>query len=463
MAGGTWDSQNKLQPGVYINFKSAPSTLTTIGDRGYVTIAKDLPWGPMGEVVTIENIKDVYKYLGYDISSAEMLFMRQIFTGTTQTRGASTVYFYRLPTVGSAAAKATVGALTATGKYVGTRGNAITIIITADPDSAVSPGVYAVFTVDTVVDGLVQDSQTVGSFTDSTTYTAAKIGDLVNNDWVNFTGSSTAELEATAGTPLVGGTDGALATTAYSAYLTAIEPYFFNVIIYDGSDAITKSVFASFVKRLSGESGIYTQACMGKYSSADNETVISVEGTLTLNTGETMSEEEASWWVGGATAGAANYQSLTYAIHPDAVDTNPTTNSERNAAIKRGAFAFIKEFGLVKVLTDINTLTSFGQVKNKSFSKNRVIRVLWSIANDTYNTFSTYYIGKVDNNEVGRNLFKAEIIAYCNALQGNNAIQNFSADDVEVLPGNDVDSIVINLAVQPVDSVEKVYMTVTVN
>ena len=48
-------------------------------------------------------------------------------------------------------------------------------------------------------------------------------------------------------------------------------------------------------------------------------------------------------------------------------------------------------------------------------------------------------------------------------LQGEQAIQNFSSDDVEVLPGNDIDSIIVNLAIQAVDSVEKIYMTVTVS
>ena len=34
MAGGTWIDQNKVLPGVYINYSSAPSTLATMGERG---------------------------------------------------------------------------------------------------------------------------------------------------------------------------------------------------------------------------------------------------------------------------------------------------------------------------------------------------------------------------------------------------------------------------------------------
>ena len=55
------------------------------------------------------------------------------------------------------------------------------------------------------------------------------------------------------------------------------------------------------------------------------------------------------------------------------------------------------------------------------------------------------------------------IVGYMTTLQNARAIQNFTAEDVEVLPGDDVDSIVVNVAIQAVDSVEKIYMTVTVS
>lgn len=463
MAGGTWEFQNKLQPGVYINFRSSPSSLTTVGDRGIVAIARSIDWGTPGEVVTIDTPQDAFDKLGYDISSEQMLFLRQIFRGTTTTNGANRVYVYLLPTTGGVAASVTVGELTATANGVGTRGNEITLVITANPDTEITEGVYAVFTVDTVVDGQVQDSQTIGSYTSESDYTAAQIGDLVANRWVTFSGTPTGSLEATAGSPLTGGTSGVVSTTAYSQFLNAIEPYMFNVIIYDGDDATTKSAFSSFVRRLTTESGIYTQAVMADYASADNETVISVVSSIDLNTGETLTPAQATWWVGGASAGAANYQSLTYAIHPDAVRTDRTTSAQRDDAIRSGNLMLIEEFGAVKILSDINTFTGYTPNKTRAFSKNRTIRVLWSLANDIYNTFSLYYIGKVDNTVVGRNLFKAEIISYCTALQGNGAIQNFTADDVEVLPGTETDAIVINLAIQSVDSVEKVYMTITVS
>ena len=91
------------------------------------------------------------------------------------------------------------------------------------------------------------------------------------------------------------------------------------------------------------------------------------------------------------------------------------------------------------------------------------MRVLMQFCNDCYEYFSRSFIGKVDNNDAGRNLLKGWIVGYFNEMQANNGVQNFSADDVEVLPGNDVDSVLVNVAIQPVDSIEKVYVSVTVS
>ena len=42
MAGGIWSSQNKIQPGTYINTLSQASTAVNVGDKGIVAIAERL-------------------------------------------------------------------------------------------------------------------------------------------------------------------------------------------------------------------------------------------------------------------------------------------------------------------------------------------------------------------------------------------------------------------------------------
>ena len=69
----------------------------------------------------------------------------------------------------------------------------------------------------------------------------------------------------------------------------------------------------------------------------------------------------------------------------------------------------------------------------------------------------------MNNDENGRNLLKSWIIGYLNEMQANGGIQNFATEDVQVHPGNNIDSVIIDVAIQPVDSIEKIYMTVTVS
>ena len=203
---------------------------------------------------------------------------------------------------------------------------------------------------------------------------------------------------------------------------------------------------------------------MAGAESCDSEWVISCGNGVKLSDGTVLSPQQATWWLGGAEAGASYNQSLTYSRYLGAVSAAPKlSDAEIETAIKAGKIVFIDSFDTVKICTDINTFTSITVDKQKYFSKNRVIRVLNQFCNDVYKQFSLYYIGKINNNEDGRNLLKGWIVGYLNEMQANGGIQNFEADDIQVSAGTDVDAVVVNAAIQPVDSVEKIYMTVTVS
>ena len=60
-------------------------------------------------------------------------------------------------------------------------------------------------------------------------------------------------------------------------------------------------------------------------------------------------------------------------------------------------------------------------------------------------------------------MFKSAIVGYLLTVQANNGIQNFTADDVEVLPGEAIDAVLVNLAIQVVGSINKIYVTLEVN
>ena len=445
MAGGTWSAQNKTRPGVYIRFQTASATLLTAGDRGVVAICKELSWGPVGEVNELTLTSDIKALTGFDITAPENRWLVEMFKGTSRTAGPSKVLLMRPAAADSAQASATIGNLVATAACYGSRGNDITIIITRIVEGE------ALFEVRTLVSGVVVDTQTG----------IAEVEELVSNAWVEFSGSG--PLEATTGTALTDGADGTVSPSAYAAFLDVIEARKFDVLCYDGDSATVRTAYESFIKRIADENGHYAQLVEANAPMPDSRFIINVVSGVVLSDGTTLTPEETCWWVAGATAGAKYNESLTYAVYPGALTVEPVrTNTDIIDAINNGCFVLQADDGVVRIETDIDSLITYSEDIGRVFRKNRVVRLCNQIANDIYKTFSDNYIGVVNNNEIGRSRFKGAIVSYLVGIQANQGIQNFSADDVEVLPGEDIDAVVVNLAIQPVDAIEKIYITVEV-
>lgn len=456
MAGGTWIDQNKVLPGVYINYSSSPSTLATMGERGVVCIPKALNWGEYDKIITINDPSECFGKLGYDQTDSRMIWLRQLLLGTNRTSGASKILVWRLKDTNGVYASATEtdtsnNSLTVTAKYSGTRGNDITVVITADENNS------SKFYVQTLVGGKLVDTQTVQSSEET-----VAISTLQNNDWVSFSGEG--NLFA-ANITLSNGADGTISDSAYSDFFNAAELETWNVLAFCTTKASLKSDASNFVKRLSNNEGKKVQAVINDYPSADNECVVSVYPQHIIdNTGHEFTDEEMVCWVAGCTAGANVNESLTYAAHPNAVEINPKlSQSQQIEALNAGQFILFNEFGDIKNVQDINTFTTFAPTKGKQFRKNRVIRVLFGLCNDIYLVFAKYYVGNTPNNETGRNLLKAEILNLLNRYQGNQAVQNVVADDVTVSAGLESDAVLIEVYVQPVDSIEKIYINITIS
>lgn len=442
MAGGTWENQNKVRPGVYINTASERKSMTAVGERGTVAIPLTLGWGQSKEVLTIHVGDDVKELLGYDITAPEMLLLREAF------KRAKTVKLYRL--ANGVKAQGNIGDITLEAKYSGIRGNDIKVSIEANIDDPTK------FKVRTFVANEEVHRQV-----------ASTAGDLVSNDWVHFEAKTPdAALTETAGVPLTGGADGNASYQDYVDFLTAIDAHEFNAISipYEGQEShkLNPLVLAQ-IKRWREEEGRKVQVVVAKYR-ADYEGVITVKNGVVLEDGIKLDSAQATVWTAAATASAGANESLTYQSYEGAVDANPRlTNKQIEEALTAGEFVFVYNNNRVIVEQDINSFVSYTEKKRKHFSKNRVIRTLDGIANDSKRIYETQYIGKVDNNADGRNLFKQELIRLLELYQGMNAVQNFDAQkDVTVEPGKESDSVTVDVYIQPVDAIEKIYMQVEV-
>jgi len=437
IGGGTFTVQNKVLPGAYINFVSI-GTSATLGERGTATLPLELNWGEENKVFTVDAAefnRTALKVFGYDPTAPELLLVREAF------KRAKTLKLYRVNSGGTKASKS-IGGITVTAKHGGTRGNAIRVSVQTNIDNAL------LFDVTTYLDTIVVDFQTVSN-----------ASELVGNDYVSF---GTGTLATASATALEGGTNGTVNGTQYTNYLTAVEVEDFNVIGYPGDDETTKALFAAFVKRLRDDEGKKVVCVLYQYA-GDYEGIINVKNGVVLADGTTIPGEKAVAWVTGASAGAEVNQSLTNTAYEGAVDVDIRyPRSQYEAAIRAGEFVFYAEGNRARVLSDINSLVTFGETKPPDMTSNRVIRVLDGWANDVARIFGQSYIGIVTNSDTGRSLFKADLVSLANRYQGIDAISDFVPEDIEIQQGNGKRDVAVNTRLKPNDAMEKLYMVVQV-
>ena len=435
MAGGIWNKENKVRPGAYINLKSKKDTLNLVGERGIATLPLVMSWGPEKEIITIHADDDLSTILGINANDESALLIREVF------KKAKTLLLYRL-NVGEKA-KATLNELTVSAKFSGTKGNNISIVIQNNIDDTEQ------FEVITIFDNKKVDKQLVKS-----------IEELKSNDYVEF--SEKGQLTTTAGLPLIGGNDGTVTNESYSNYLVAIEAYDFHAMGIPTKDNTIKAVTTTFIKRLK-EEGRQVQLVLENFPEADDENIISVKNGVILNDNIRLTSDKAVAFITGATAGASVNQSNTYLQYDGAIDVDVKyTNREIEDALRNGEIVFTLNHGRVVIEQDINTLKTFTEDKSKDYRKNRIIRALFEVNNGIKSLWERNYIGKGNNSVDGRNLLKKDVINFLERLQGIGALENVVPEDVEIEKGHDKDSVIAKVLIQPVDSMEKLYMDVEV-
>ena len=432
LGGGTFQVQNKVLPGCYINFVSAARATATLSDRGYAAMPLELAWGPTGEVFTVTSEdfqKNSRKIFGYDYTHDALKGLRDLFLNV------QALYAYRLNGGGVKAANAYAEA-----KYAGTRGNDFTVRIQKNVDDPEK------FDVSLYLDGSRLETQTVS--------TAAE---LVDNDFITW--KKEAVLAETAGTPLADGTDSAVDGAAHQEFLDQIESYSYNVLGVVTDDEKIKSLYVNFVKRMRDEVGAKFQVVLqGK--AADYEGCINVKNEVT---DEGAPKASMVYWVTGAEAACAVNRSVLNKVydgefHPDV----KLTQSQLEAAIRAGELTFHKVGQEIRVLNDSNSLVTMSADKGEVFQDNQTIRVIDQIANDIANLFCTKYLGLIPNDESGRISLWADIVKHHEQLQDIHAIQDFSEDNVTVSQGDSKKSVVVEDAITVVNAMAILYMTVTV-
>lgn len=428
MAGGFWESQNKVRPGAYINFETNDLVISGLDSVGPVVVPLALDWGETGKFIGLSPTDNFNALFGKKIS--EIIPIREAFKGTGQ------VIAYNLNGEGDKATT-TSDTFIVTAKYGGSDGNNINVTVTL--------GLEGTSTVRTFYNGAQADSQVV-----------ATVAELVPNDFVTFSGDLP---ESDATLTLTGGTTVEATNESYADLASGLDTQDFKVVAIGTDDETVKQMFTLKIKEWREGQGKNVTFVTNDYNISDHEGVVSVLNGVVLEGNEELSANESLYWYAAAYANSTT-NSLTYATYPGAIDCERKTHDEIVQALKDGHIVYTPNNDRIVVEQDINTYRSFTVEKNQDFRKNKLVRTMDIVSNNTQHVFSNFFIGKVTNNEDGRDLFKQELMkVVLDPLARVGAIE-YETEDIVITQGNEKDAVLVSAGIIFNDAMEKLYMTV---
>lgn len=152
---------------------------------------------------------------------------------------------------------------------------------------------------------------------------------------------------------------------------------------------------------------------------------------------------------------------VTYAKYLGAVDiVGGKNHAQAVAAINRGEFFFsFSEAGDVVVEYDINSLVTFDKPKDKTYRKNRVLRVFDTFGESLMRGFPP---NKFDNSPTGWDIMEGIGRSLLRQFEDAGALKNVDYDNDFLVDrsASTGDETYFNVALEPVDSAEKLFFTI---
>lgn len=428
LGGGTFLTQNKILPGAYVNVISKSQSTGNISDRGTAAIALELDWGEENTIFGVtaaEFMKNSLSLFGYSYSADKLKGVRDIF------KNANKLYVYRLNGNGAKAENSF-----AVAKYSGTAGNSLKTVIAKDVDNE------SKFQVQTYFYENLVDAQTVSS-----------AAELVSNAYAVFKKDAT--LSVTAGTAFSGGENGTANNETHQDFLNALESYTVNAVGVVSDEFALNKLYAAYTERLRTEKGIRFQAVVFSAKATDGSRVADSESVVAVK-----NSKEAVYWVLGVIAGTPVNKSVLNKVY-DGEFTIPAeyTQAELEDALLDGEFVLHKVGKELRVLDDVNSLVTLTEEKGVVFKDNQAVRVSDAVVNNVASVYTSKYLGKIPNDNAGRESLKGDILRILADLTSLRAIEVFDENDITVEQGEGKKSVVVNIAFTVIGTMSKLYMT----
>lgn len=240
----------------------------------------------------------------------------------------------------------------------------------------------------------------------------------------------------------------------------AFEPYEFNILCAYTSTTGDVTAYINQIKEWRDNVGKKCQLVVYNATTSDHEGVINVVSTVTDDGADAHALVA---WVAGAEAACALNESCTNMLYDGDYSIKvDKTQTELETCITKGQIAFHLVYGNIRMLEDVNSLTTTNETKGADFKNNQTIRIIDQIANDIAKLFNTKYLGKIPNNASGRVSLWGDIVAHHRNLELIQAIENFDANLVTVEQGATKKSVVVNDVITVTNAMSQLYMTVVI-
>ena len=187
-----------------------------------------------------------------------------------------------------------------------------------------------------------------------------------------------------------------------------------------------------------------------------DEYIVNLVTGVVLADGTEVQSGDYAAYIAGLIAGTAINKSITYAELPVADVTLRLKNSQVEDALISGSLVIVKDGNKVRIEQGITTdsnATERGKI--------RTTRGKQAIATDIPAAARDSYIGKVDNNPNGQASLIAAIKAYMETLEKENVLMNPTVE-LDKQYKSEGDKVFLAVAYTPVDSMERIFLTITV-
>jgi len=457
--------EKKVRPGEYHRFENAGGISTAGARNGIVAGVIRANWGPLNEVVTFDpstNVKAVYGKGNTEDLITEMF-------KASNSKG----YFVRVGTGGTLGtitlkddATDAVDAVKITAKYVGDRAFSASVrdslTNTSKRECIIYDGSaeFEKVTFDKAAEG-GEAAALVAAFEASENFTAEVLA------------AGSGKLGAVTQANFTAGTNPTVDTDAYSAALNALEAYAFNVLCVDTEEVAVHALVATFLDRIYA-AGSYPTAVLSEKASSANTVAVRMGHAAAFNNAKVIyvlnGAKDTSGNVkegyinaariGGIIAAVPSNQSVTHYVVSGYAELSETlTNTQIEAALLSGCIVLTTNSnGQVWIEQGVNTLITPSGDEDEGWKKIRRVKTRFELMQRVGDTVNAL-VGKINNDTDGRAAVVAAGQSVIDLMIAEKKLDTGSTmmeDEANPAQG---DSAWFVIAVDDIDSMEKIYLT----